>query len=362
MRATGMIRREFVRRIVQAGAGLAALAATRPARSAAGAKIRIGQIGTAHGHAEGKLATIRKMHGEYELVGVVEPDPARRQAVQGRGAYRDVRWMTEEELLNTPGLQAVAVETAVRDLVPTAARCVAAGVHVHLDKPAGASLEAFRRLLDEATRRRLVIQMGYMLRYNPGFRLCFQAVKEGWLGDVFEIYATMSKTIGPNQRRELAEYRGGAMFELGGHLIDPLVHILGRPRGIAPFARRTRPEQDDLADNQLAVFEYPEATAAIRVALVEVQGERRRQFVVCGDRGTLDIRPLEPPRLELTLAEPRGGFSKGAQGVDLPALGGRYDGDFLDLARIVRGEKSPDFGPQHDLTVHECLLKASGMM
>jgi hypothetical protein len=33
--------------------------------------------------------------------------------------------MTEEQLLNTPGLQAVAVETEVKELVATGERCVA---------------------------------------------------------------------------------------------------------------------------------------------------------------------------------------------------------------------------------------------
>ena len=77
--------------------------------------------------------------------------------------------------------------------VPTAARCIAAGKHIHLDKPAGESLAALRRLLDDATARRLTVQMGYMLRYNPAFELLFQAVREGWLGEITEIDAAMGK-------------------------------------------------------------------------------------------------------------------------------------------------------------------------
>jgi predicted dehydrogenase len=94
---------------------------------------------------------------------------------------------------------------------------------------------------------------------------------------------------------------------------------------------------------------------------MEVDGFRRRQFVVCGDEGTIDIRPLEPPRLTLTLAKTRGPHGKGTQPVDLPRTGGRYDGDFLDLAAIIRGEKAPDYGAEHDLAVHEAVLRASGV-
>ena len=42
-------------------------------------------------------------------------------------------------------------------------------------------------------------------------------------------------------------------------------------------------------------------------------------------------------------------------------LGGRYDGDFADLAKIIRGEKKPSFTPEHDLAVEETLLLACGL-
>ena len=93
---------------------------------------------------------------------------------------------------------------------------------------------------------------------------------------------------------------------------------------------------------------------------MEVDGFQRRQFVVCGDRGTVDIRPLEPPQVRLALAEPRGGFAKGYQDVPMPGHT-RYDGDFADLARVIRGEKPLDFSPSHDLAVQEAVLLASGL-
>ena len=108
------------------------------------------------------------------------------------------------------------------------------------------------------------------------------------------------------------------MFELGCHVIDSLVYVLGKPQKVTPFARRTHTESDTLADNQLAVFEYPAAVATVRSALIEPSGEQRRQFVVCGEEGVIDIRPLEPPRMSLTLKQARGKYAKGQQIVDLP--------------------------------------------
>jgi len=324
-------------------------------------QIKCGQIGTRHAHASGKIATMRKFSDDWQVIGVVEPDAQRRKALEQSAAYRGVTWMSEEELLNSPGLQMVAVETEVRELIPTATRCIEAGVHIHLDKPAGESLPAFQKLLSAATRKKRVVQMGYMFRYNPAFQFLFQAVRQGWLGNLFEAHAVISKTVGASTRRQLAAYPGGAMFELGCHLIDAVVATLGKPDQVTPYSRRTRPGEDSLADNGLAVFEYPRATATVRSALVEVDGGRRRQMVVCGDQGTIAIRPLEPPQLSLTLAKPQGKFAAGTQTVSLRKSGGRYDGDFIDLAQIIRGQKDPDYSVQHDLAVQEAVLLASGL-
>lgn len=339
-----------------------AVVAAKQSRALGGepSKIRIGQIGTGHAHAGGKMETIRKS-ADFELVGVVEPDPARRATAEKSATYSGVVWMTEEELLNAPGLQAVAVETTVKDLVPTAARCVAAGKHVHLDKPAGESLAAFRALLDDAGRRKLAVQMGYMLRYNPAFALCFQMARDGWLGEVFSIDAVMSKLMREAEYKPLLPYRGGAMFELGCHVIDAVVTVLGRPQKVTPFSRVLAADRDQLPDNQLAVLEYPAATVTVRSCLGEVDGGARRQFVVCGKKGTFDIHPIEPAAARLALDEPHGAYRKGYQDLKFPPVAGRYDADFADLAKVIRGEKEFGFTAEHDLAVHETVLLASGL-
>ncbi len=348
------------RQFLQASAAAALVAPFIVRADIAKPRIRIGQIGTAHAHASGKMDTMRKS-ADFEVVGIVEPDEKRRASFAASKTYGGVLVMTEEELLNTPGLQAVAVETDVKNLVPTAARCIAAGKHVHLDKPAGESLSAFKRVLDDATARKLTLQMGYMLRYNPAVQLARRLVKEGALGEVFTIEASMSKVLGDAERRALFGYPGGAMFELGCHMLDSVLAVLGRPQKVAAFNRSSSALNDGYADNQLAVLEYPKATAVIRAAIIEHDGGARRQFVVCGTKGTLEIRPIEHPEARLTLDAARGEFRKGKQTIEFPKGRGRYDGDFEDLAKVIRGEKAFEFTPAHDLAVHETVLLASGL-
>jgi predicted dehydrogenase len=354
-----MRRRKFISSVGQAG--LMAALARGPSRAATvgDPRLKIAQIGTGHAHADGKLAVLRRS-ADFEVVGVVEPDPQLRRAAESRKDYQSVPWLTEEQLFATTGLAAVAVETQVKDLVPTAARCIARGLHVHLDKPAGESLPEFRRLLDASTQKKLTVQMGYMFRYNPAFELCGKATREGWLGKVFSIEGVIGKAVGAAERNKLLPYRGGAMFELGCHLIDAVVTLLGKPQKVTTTARHAGAFADTLLDNQLATLEYPDAIVTIRSSLVEVEGGARRQFVVCGDRGTTEIRPLEPPALRLALAAPQGDFKKGNQNVPVKNRP-RYEADFEDLAKVIRGEKALAWSPAHDLAVQETILRASGL-
>ena len=86
------------------------------------------------------------------------------------------------------------------------------------------------------TRQHLTVQMGYMYRYNPGFQFIFQAVRDGWLGDIFSLHTVMSKTMSLEARRNLLDYPGGTMFELGCHVIDAVVTVMGKPDRVVPFA------------------------------------------------------------------------------------------------------------------------------
>ena len=359
-------RREFARNSLTALSPLVASSLLvpqifGPAFGQTQARIRVGQIGTKHGHAAGKLEAVKKLGELFELVGVVEEDQAQKNRIQGTGAFANCPWMTVEQLLNQPGLQLVFVETDVDQLLNVAEKCLSASMHVHLDKPAGASLDHFRRVTKMAADKRRIIQLGYMFRSNPAFQFLFDAVDQGWLGEIFEIHGVMSKKLALSDRAELARYRGGAMFELGCHLIDAVVKLLGKPQSVISVNRNTHPELDQLNDNCLAVFQYPRATATVRSSLVEVDGNRRRQFVVCGTQGTIAIEPLEPPQLTLTLDQPRGKFQKGTQIVELPKMTGRYDGDLFSLAAAIHGENKYAYHLEHDLIVQECVLQASEM-
>lgn len=349
-------RREFVK--AMAGAGMVAGFATHVNAGAAPTRIKIGQIGVGHAHAS-KLAVYRRS-ADYEVVGIAEANPALRRQAESMPPYKGLPWMTTEQLLNVPGLQAVLVETRVRDLLCTAEACVAAGKHIHLDKPAGESFPQLQRLFAAATKQKLLVQMGYMYRYNPAVVLLREFLNKGWLGEPFEVHTVMSKVVPAGDRKRLAAYRGGMMFELGCHVIDLVIGILGKPREVHPFVLHSSRLDDQLADNMLAVLTYPRVTATVRSTALEVEGFERRHLVVCGTEGTFHIQPLDNPAARLALASGRPAYRKGSQDIRFPKYE-RYVDDAADMAKIIRGEKAADYSPEHDLAVQETLLKACGV-
>lgn len=351
-------RRDFLKR--SSAAALAVPMTTTMADDAkpSGKPIKIGQIGVGHAHA-GKLNVYRQS-ADYEVVGIVEPDADLRKRAETQAAFKDLKWLTREQLLNTPGLQAVMVETRVCDLLDNAEACIAAGKHVHIDKPAGESLPQLKRILDAAAKQKLLVQMGYMYRYSPAILLLRDMLKKGWLGDVFEVHTVMSKVVDPASRRELLRYPGGMMFELGCHIIDLVVGVLGRPTAVTAHAQHISKVDDKLLDNMLAVFDYPKATATVKSSAHEVEGFERRHFVVCGTEGTFHIQPLDNPSARVALSAARGEYKKGCQDVRFPKFS-RYIADAADMAKIIRGEKASDFSYKHDLIVQETLLKACGL-
>lgn len=323
-----------------------------------GRKIKVGQVGVGHAHAS-KLAVFRNSP-EYEVVGIVEPDAELRQRAESQATFQGLPWMTQEQLLNVPGLELVLVETRVSDLLNAAEACVAAGKHIHLDKPAGESYTQYQRILESAKKQKLLVQMGYMYRYNPGVVLLRDFLKQGKLGNVFEVHTVMSKIVDPASRLELAKYTGGILFELGCHILDLVVGILGKPDTVSSVVQHVSSMDDKLSDNMLAVLSYPRAIATVKSSAVEVEGGERRHLVVCGTEGTFQIQPLDNPSARIALSKPFGQYKSGYQDVKLPKYI-RYVDDAIDMAKVIRGDKAPEFSYVHDLNVQAALLQACGV-
>jgi predicted dehydrogenase len=321
---------------------------------AANGKIRAAVVGTGHAHANGKISALKSVP-RFELAGICEPhDEPRTHPV-----FQGVKWLTLDEVLEDRSIRLVAVESRVQHNLDLAEKCVAAGKFVHLDKAPGEDLARLRRLFDQAAGKGLTVQMGYQWRYLPAMRSAIEAARKGWLGEIRAVRATINKVIPPSERRQLALFRGGMMFELGCHMVDRVVDTLGKPRSVSTVLRRDG--ADDLADNCLAIFEYDKALAEIYIAAHQPTGAAHRTFEIQGTNGTATVRPFSNAKLIIELHAAAGPFHAGMTDVTLPPEPKpSYSPDLLELADVANGERKPAYGVAHDLAAHEALLRACG--
>jgi predicted dehydrogenase len=321
--------------------------------------VRLGQIGTRHGHAAGKWQALRT-NGEIEAVGIWEPDADVRAAAQRSGGFSGVRWFeSEAELLEDPSIVGVAIEGRNHESLAMASAAVQAGKHLWFDKPAGDDWPGFESLMSEAAQRGLYVQMGYMFRYSPGFMRLAELARSGELGDVFSLRAHMSTNVGLAERTEQCRHRGGILYDLGGHMIDQMVWLLGRPERVHSVLRNdATPGLPDYADNTLAIFEFGSALAVIDIAAMEPRPTARR-FEVYGTRGSAILEPFDPHRtLRLAID------SESEQVIQLEPVPRQalYEHELAAFIAVLRNEAPPDRSGEHELLVQETLLRATGRL
>jgi predicted dehydrogenase len=317
----------------------------------------IAMLGSTHAHAAGKMEVLQASSA-WRVIGAHEPDPAAREAQQANPAFAGITWLTREELLSHPEVVAVAVEGDVAENLGLGRAVIGAGKHLHLEKPAGVDLEGPAELFVQAQHAGLIIQLGYMFRYNPAFRFVLEARDKGWLGDIFFVRGRMSTGLGLDRRPPMARFAGGMMFELGCHLLDFVVRLLGAPAAVQGFLRHDLPVADGLADNTLAVFSYAQAMAVLETAAMESDPFPVRRLEVYGTEGSVVIQPLEPPALRASFRRPPPGHPSGWHDVPIPPCQ-RYVGDFEELAACLRVSRSLPYTGEHDLAVQRALMEAS---
>jgi predicted dehydrogenase len=162
---------------------------------------------------------------------------------------------------------------------------------------------------------------------------------------------------------DLGRYAGGIFFEMGGHMVDMAVTLLGRPRRVTPFLRHHHQHGGDFIDHGVAVLEFPRAFAILEVPALEIAPEARR-FEVYGTKGACVIPHLGSGHLANNAVQPVEVYRAGADDWErlAPPAATLQIADLREFAAVVRGQKQPEYTPEHDRIVHETLLAASGML
>lgn len=334
-------------------------------------RIKIAQIGAGHDHAPAAIQTLKLLDkaGIYELVGycVVPEDSGNIPANSYEGnkdSYKDVKQMSLEEILNYKGLDAVAIETEDRALTKYALMAAEKGLHIQMDKPGGIDGDEFDRLIDAVESKKLVFHTGYMYRYNPAVLKLKQDIAEGKLGDIISVEAQMNCIHGIEKRNWLGNYPGGMLYFLGCHMIDLVYSIMGEPEEIIPLSCSSGLGGTTAEDFGMAVFKYKNGVSFAKSTAVEIGGFERRQLVVVGTKGTVELCPFEwlsnglkdvfsPQITEVREAFSGNWHQKGER--HFSPEHGRYDGMFRAFAECS-AHSSLGYGPEeHKIRLFDTL-------
>lgn len=195
-----------------------------------------------------------------------------------------------DTVLSDPGVEAVALCTPVATHHTLAARALAAGKHVFVEKPlAGSSAEA-RELVEAAAASDLVLMPGHTFVYSPPVTLSRELIQSGALGDIYFI-TTSRVNLGLHQPDV------SVVWDLAPHDFSILRHWLGEmPIRVSAISRSCVVE--GTADVAFIDLEYASGTIAhVEIAWL-APGKLRRTAVVGSEKMLVyDDTSNEPVRI-----------------------------------------------------------------
>ncbi|MBQ7034186.1 MAG: Gfo/Idh/MocA family oxidoreductase [Clostridia bacterium] len=324
-------------------------------------KIKIAQIGTSlYSHGQLIWETITAQPDLFEIAGYALPENEAEKFPRKMPAFEGFRQLMVEEILTDPTIEAVTIETEEIYLTKYALMAAKAGKHIHMEKPGGLNSADFEALIAAMKKSGKVLHLGYMYRYNPYVQELLAKVRSGELGEIINVEAQMNMMfpLTDEARQWLKTFPGGMTFFLGCHLIDLILQIQGTPQEILPLNCATHIGGTTSEDFGMAAFKYPNGVSFAKTNAAEVGGYNRRQLVVCGSKGTVELKPLEINEGRSCVSTARAEYPSGAHSQSAPF--NRYGGMMAAFAAYARGEKENPYTLDYELTLYQTILKACG--
>jgi predicted dehydrogenase len=232
---------------------------------------------------------------------------------------------------------------------------IAAGKHVYCEKPLALNVAEAREMVRAAGKADVSVGMTFNYRYVPAIMRAKQMIAEGLLGDVYTFraeylhtgYQDPQKPLGWRMRQELSG--GGALADLGSHLIDLIRYLLGEMEAVRATTKtyiRKRPIErgsaslgdvtvDDAAWLEVRLagggFGTMEVSRFATGALDDLNLE------IFGSKGSLRFGLMDANWLYWFDGTKTGGFQGGDQGWTRLETVQHYRGASIPPARAILG-------------------------
>ncbi len=189
----------------------------------------------------------------------VDPDPARRDAVERLGAKAYAA--LDDGLGEKPEVVVIATPPALH--MPALVASLDAGAHVLVEKPLEATREAAERALEAARRHDRVVWVGYQFRFHPAVRRLRELIAGGAIGAPLLLRAEVGQYL-PDWRPQ-QDYRasynasralGGGIILDASHEIDYARLLVGEITGVSAMAGKLSSLDIEVEDAAVIVVRF----------------------------------------------------------------------------------------------------------
>jgi len=187
-----------------------------------------------------------------ELTSIVTSNPER--VAEARSRHPDTSIVpSPDALLGDAGEHDLAViGSPNRTHLPLALAAMEAGLNVVVDKPLAVTSDDGRRLAAAAASSGVVASVFHNRRWDGDFLTLRRLAQDGELGELLRLESRFERwrpEVDRSKWREggTPEDAGGVLFDLGPHVIDQALELLGPARSVYAEVRTLRPgaEVDD---------------------------------------------------------------------------------------------------------------------
>ncbi|ERF68373.1 hypothetical protein EPUS_06789 [Endocarpon pusillum Z07020] len=214
-----------------------------------------------------------------------KPDNDARKDHPGVQIYPSVDDLCQDEMVDV-----VIVTTAPDQHFPLAKQALEAGKHVVVEKPFTPTSKEAYELTDLANKQKRLLTVYQNRRWDADFLTLSKYINNGSLGRVvdFETHFDRYRPQAPNSDswKYKVQPGGGAIYDLGIHLIDQVVYLFGTPKRITAFIGTQRePNPTGFEDSCTIHMHYDGKMATARASVVSPEVNQLRYWVR-GDKGS----------------------------------------------------------------------------
>ncbi|MCW4000697.1 MAG: Gfo/Idh/MocA family oxidoreductase [Candidatus Bathyarchaeota archaeon] len=186
--------------------------------------VGLGKMGLLH-------ASLLSTLPETQIVAVCDKSALMNMVFKKVFSKKDIKVLNNTDKLSGLDLDAVYVTTPISSHYPIIKELLTTQItrNIFVEKTLASNYDQSKELCELAKKNGSLTMVGYMKRYSAVFGKAKQLLREGKLGEPqsFKSYAFSSDFLGLTKESQTSAARGGAIKDIGCHIIDLTLWLLG---------------------------------------------------------------------------------------------------------------------------------------